>query len=101
MFIFSHFLSILSLAHSSNSHSSPQSIAYLERVHNSDVIDSTSSFELRVLEGALVSISVSLDMQLHRLSAAVEAVLEDLTSKVVTTLCYTRTAVDALVFPAL
>jgi hypothetical protein len=59
-----------------------QSISYLENVHNSDVVDASSFFELRVLEGTLVSVTVALDMQLYRLSASVEAVLADLTSKV-------------------
>eukprot|EP00048_Salpingoeca_helianthica_P018288 m.241483 g.241483 ORF g.241483 m.241483 type:complete len:532 (+) comp24454_c0_seq1:19-1614(+) len=61
---------------------SQRSIQYLERVHNSDVVDANSSFEFRALECILISITVALDVHLYRLSAAVEAVLGQLTVKV-------------------
>eukprot|EP00053_Salpingoeca_punica_P017823 m.172407 g.172407 ORF g.172407 m.172407 type:complete len:625 (-) comp17295_c0_seq1:750-2624(-) len=63
-------------------HANVQNLQYWERIHDSAVVDSSSDYELRALEAMLISVTMNLDMSLHRLTASINNVLQELTEQV-------------------
>eukprot|EP00052_Salpingoeca_macrocollata_P027706 m.264352 g.264352 ORF g.264352 m.264352 type:complete len:499 (-) comp22772_c1_seq8:243-1739(-) len=59
-----------------------ETMMHWERIHDSDLVDCDSDFELRALEAVLVSVVMHLDINLHRLSSAIENLLFELSENV-------------------